>query len=285
MAFNKIEIFGGCNINYLWSKDNVLTEREINTLAEQGISSPKWDLNTIVLAIFDNSTQASNLNNGNIISYRISKKNIKENILRTVAEVDSFNSKIIDFNVGNNETYKYYVSPIAEIDGKQNFLQVIESQEVTPDWCSWSVIGLKNIDDCIYEADNDNIWTFHLDLEPGEYTPTFSKTFTEGMGRYPKGFSGNTNYIKGQLSCYIGNVNNISEYIDDDVLRVERWVDFCNNDQLKLIRDTKGNVYIGDIETTPYQISDYINGTPTKITFSFIQLDNSKDSMIFKVVS
>lgn len=285
MAYNKIEVFGSCDINYIWSKDKILSDDDINTLSEQAINSPQWDLNTVILPIFNNSTNATSIDNDNIVSYRIQRRNLKENVLRTVANVEKTDSKIIDFNVPDDETYKYYITPVVEGDGVQSFINTVETSEITPNWCSWSVIGLKDIDEGVYEADCDNIWVFHLNLEPGDYTPVFSKTYTEGMGRFPKGFSGSTNYMKGKLSCYIGDINKVSEYINDDASRVEKWTEFCNNGELKLIRDTKGNAYLADIENTSLQISDYINAKPTKLTFDFIQLGEAKEACVFKVVS
>lgn len=284
MAYNKIEIFGRCDINYIWNKNNTLSDDDINTLAQKAIHSPQWDLDTNALAKFNNSTNASSFEEVNVVSYRIQKRNQKENVMRTVANVDKNDVKVIDYNVANDETYKYYVTPVVEINGERVFATTIETDEITPNWSSWSVIGLREIEEDIYEADYNNIWVFGLNLEPGDYTPTFSKAYNEGIGRFPKGFSNSTNYVKGKLSCYMGDIDCVSEYINDDALRIEKWNSFCNNGELKLIRDTKGNVYLADIDTSSFQTSDYVNGKPTTLSFTFIQLGEAKDVCVFKVV-
>lgn len=284
MAFNKIEIYGSCDVNYMWSKDTVLSDSEIDSIVQEGIYSPEWDTESTALAIFNDNLSASNFNNENILYYKIQRKNTRENIMRTVANVDKTETKIIDFNIGNKATYKYYITPILEVDGKEVTGQTIETDEFDTDWCSWSVIGLKTVDEATYEIDDDNIWIFHLNLEAGDYKPVYSKTYTQGMGRFPKGFSGKTNYIKGSLSCYLGEVDKYGDYCNDDVVKNKKWTEFCNNDELKLLRDIKGNVFLVDIEDTSMKVENYINGMPTKISFNFIQLGDAEPISTYKVV-
>lgn len=285
MSFNKIEIYGGCDVNYMWSKDAILSDNEINTIVQKGIYSPEWDTESTALATFNNNLSASNFNNENILYYRIQRKDAKENIMRTVANVDKTQTKITDFNIGNKATYKYYITPIVEIDGKEITGQTIETDEFSTDWCTWSVIGLKTVEENTYEIDEDNIWIFHLNLEAGDYTPVYSKTFTQGMGRFPKAFSGETNYIKGSLSCYSGAVDKFGNYCDDDVIKNKKWAEFCNNGEIKLLRDVKGNVFLVDIENTSMNVETYAKDMPTKISFNFIQLGDAEEVCAYKAVS
>ena len=217
MAFNKLEIFGGCDVNYILNENVELSESIISDLTQNAIHSPEWGVNTELLAIFNDSTNGGNLNNDNIISYRIQKRNIKENIMRTVANVDASDTKIIDFNIANNEVYKYYIVPIIEIDGVREYGRTVETPEISMDWDSWSVIGLRETESNIYEVDYDNIWIFKLNLEPGDYTVNIGKTFSDGIGRFPKSFTNSNNYVKGKLSCYMGDINCVSEYINDEI--------------------------------------------------------------------
>ena len=285
MAFNKIAIYGSGDVNYVWSKDTILSEDEINIIVQEGICSPEWDTSSTMLATFNDDLSGSDFGNNNVIYYKIQRKNVKENIMRAVANVDKSETKVIDFNIGNKATYKYYITPVIEADGKEVTGQTIETDEFNTEWCSWSVIGLKTIENDVYEIDDNNIWIFHLNLEPGDYKPVYSKTFTQGMGRFPEGFSGETNYIKGSLSCYIGEVDKFGDYCNDDVVKNKKWAEFCNNDEMKLLRDVKGNVFLVDIEDTSMKVENYVNGMPTKISFNFIQIGDAEHVCVYKAVS
>ena len=285
MVFNKIEIYGGGDINYMWSKDTAISNEEISSLSQQGVCSPEWDTNSTALATFNNNLSASNFNDNNIIYYKIQRRNMKENVVQTVANTKKTDMKIMDFNIGNKSTYKYYITPIVEVDGKETSIQTIETNEFKTDWCSWSVIGLHMVDEKTYQIDEDNIWVFHLNLDAGDYKPVYSKTYAQGMGRYPRGFSGETNYIEGSLSCYLGNVNKSGNYDDDDIDKLKKWTEFCNNGDMKLIRDIKGNVFLADIKDTSLKVENYVNDNPTKISFDFIELGDSKSVCAYKVVS
>lgn len=284
MAFNKIEVFGDCDVNYVWSKDNKLTEAEIETMSQNGIHSPEWDYNSIALATFNDSLSASSFENEDIVGYRIQRKNIKDNVMKTVAEVGGDNTGVVDFNIANNATYKYYITPVLSKDNETVLGQTVETDELNTSWDSWSIIGLKEVGEKQYEIDNDNIWVFHLNLEAGDYKPVYSKTFVNGFGRFPKGFSGETNYLKGSLSCYVGAVNKFGDYDNDDANKDKKWREFCNNGDLKLLRDLKGNVFLVDIEDTTQKIESYANDMPTKLSFNFIQLGDADDICAYEVV-
>ena len=285
MAFNKIEIYGGGDINYVWSRDTAVSNEEINSIVQNGVCSPEWGVDSIALATFNNNLKASNFNNDNILCYKIQRRNIKENVVKTVANIDKIDTKIIDINIGNKATYKYYITPMVEIDGKEVVGQTLETKEFNTNWHCWSVIGLHLVDGNTYIIDDNNIWKFHLNLEAGDYKPVYSKTYTNGMGRYPKGFSGETNYIKGSLSCYLGDVDKFGSYKNDDVDKLKQWREFCNNGEMKLIRDIKGNVFLADIEDTSLKPEHYANGDPTKISFNFIELGDAEKVCAYKVVS
>ena len=284
MIFNNIEVYGGCDINYVLSKEEILSEDQIKALENNAIQSPEWDVATRLCAIFNDTTNGSNIDSEEITSYHIQKKSLTENIMRTVAKVDGGISSIIDFNVANRETYKYYITPLSEKNNSLITYNILDTPNISMDWSSWSIVGINQIKDNVYEVDDDNIWMFYLNIESKKRSVELSKEYQAGFNRFPKVFSYNTNYVKGSMTCYLGNIDNRSEYIDDDAQKIEKWNAFCCNQQLKLLRDTKGTVYLVDIESTSFTPEEYANGSPTKITFNFVQIDTAVDKSIFKAV-
>ena len=277
MGFSTLKINGNCDVNYVWSKRADLNSEDINTIANNGIYSPLWDNQTVMLATFSNTLNASNIS-GTIYGYLIHRQKSNENIRYKVAEVDSTITNIKDFNIGNKASYQYFITPIYINNGQKSLGDPILTDSIQTDFNSWSVISLSpTSDENIYTVDVNDIWNFYIDTKSGSFANKDDKIITKGLGQFPKMYIGKTNYLTGSLSCLIGNVNCEAKYYDDDIEKLESWRDFCNNGKLKLLRDPKGHIIPCEITDISYENDDKYEELPTTISFNFTQLADNKN--------
>lgn len=62
----------------------------------------------------------------------------------------------------------------------------------------------------------------------------------------------------------------------------EQWVNFCNNGNLKLLKDIRGNKYLVDIVDTPtFETMDETVQQATTISFNWVEVgDTNKIAVI-----
>ena len=283
MAFSTLKINGNCDVNYVWSKRSNFNSEDIENIANNGIYSPLWDTQTVMLATFSNTLNASNIS-GTIYGYLIHRQKLNENIRYKVAEVDSTITKIKDFNIGNRANYQYFITPIYMNEGQKSLGEPILTDTIQTNFNSWSVIALSpTTEENVYIVDVNNIWDFYIDTDGGSFSIKDDKTVTTGLGQFPKIYIGKTNYLTGSLSCLIGNVNCEAKYYDDDIEKLERWREFCNNGKLKLLRDLKGHIIPCEITDASYENDDKREELQTTISFNYTQLDDYKNISVYSI--
>lgn len=283
MGFSTLKINGNCDVNYTWSKKAYLTTEYVESIAQNGIYIPEWDGDTIMLATFSNTLNASNIS-GTIYGYLIHRQKSNETVRYKIAEVNSTITNIKDFNIGNRATYQYFITPIYMNDGVKSLGEPILTDSIQTDFNSWSVIGLApTIDENVFVVDVDNIWSFYIDIDGGTFSVNEDKTITTGLGKFPKTYVGETNYITGSLSCLIGNVSCEGKYYDDDIEKLEKWRNFCNNGKLKLLKDRKGHIIPCEITDVSYENDDKFDELQSSISFNFTQLEDSKNISAYSI--
>lgn len=285
--YTKITAYGGQTINYIHTKSGIDSSSDINTFNNSGFTKPIWTNKTIALSTFQGTDiSASSLNSLlDIVGYKIYRKNKIENILYYVGTFDSDKVKISDYNICNGRTYQYYIYPIYLIDGVEQIGNPIITDYTTTDWEYWSIIGTKETSEKnVYIVDTDNIWTFGLSVKSNGTTPQIDKTIYNGLYRFPRISQGKRNYKEGGISCYFGDVDNVTgEYINDTTELVDKWIEFVNNGELKLLKDIKGDVIPCDIKDSQYQYSDEFIQIPITLSFNYIQLDDMKNISVYGV--
>ena len=61
---------------------------------------------------------------------------------------------------------------------------------------------------------------------------------------------------------------------------MEKWNEFCSNDQLKLLKDRKGHKYIVDITSSSSNTIDETREQATVVTIEWTQVDNADEFVI-----
>lgn len=282
MAYDILKIHGDGDINYVMCSTLELTDADIATLQENGLNSPEWNSDTIMLAKFHEDTNASSYTiSKDVIGYKIQRYEIEYNKLYEVASLDNEQLYFEDYNLRNNKSYQYRIVPIYLKDGTEVLGSPISTESVFIDWCEWSVIGTKPTrEKNKYVVDYDNIWTFGCNVSPEPIRPVYNKNYLTGFGQYPRAVQGQENYLEGGLSCLIGDVK-CEGYIGDNIDTIEKWRAFCNNGELKLLRDLKGHVIPCSIKDTTYDINYSVLEQITTISFNYVQLMDKSDISVY----
>ena len=127
----------------------------------------------------------------------------------------------------------------------------------------------------IYSIDENNIWQFDLQMQNGGITQNLNKTTYNTFGKYARTNKSNNNYASGSLSCLFGEVSNFVYYEDAD--KLEKWSEFINNGNMKLLKDIKGNAWIIDIIESNVKPDDNFLEIPSTLSFSWVQLNSTLD--------
>lgn len=187
-------------------------------------------------------------------------------------------------------------------------------------WDSFSICAIEETDvDGIFSPVGD-VWTFKGNLSMGAITQNRSVTVWNTLGKLPKAGVGVTNYATGTISCLLGNMKNISinrcvpdnydsngnkitniSYRSDELRYTERynttyeysrenelyekWLEFCADSRLKLLKDIKGNKWIVQIVDSPTnQINISSQEQMTTINFNWTQVEDDNIISIIKVL-
>lgn len=169
----------------------------------------------------------------------------------------------------------------------------------------WSIVNLIPVredsqigmDINTYIADTDNVWMFKYQVENGSLTQNVSKNELSTLGQYPKIGIGRKNFLSGSVSCYLGSeIIPLSKvgYIErtpasrsvplstnEKAYMVEKWRELVATGTPKLLRDTKGQSWIVQIMDGTTTTNEAISIKPDTINFSWRQIADTNDAIIY----
>lgn len=169
----------------------------------------------------------------------------------------------------------------------------------------WSIVNLIptqedsqiGMDIDTYVVDTDNIWMFKYQVENGSLTQNISKNEFSTLGQYPKIGIGRKNFLSGAVSCYLGSEiiplskvgyiertpasKNVPLSTNEKAFMVEKWRDLVATGTPKLLRDTKGQSWIVQIMDGTTTTNEAISIKPDTINFSWRQVADTSDVIIY----
>lgn len=158
------------------------------------------------------------------------------------------------------------------------------SNEVTPTWDSWRISSLildDNVDNKFY-VDPLFSWDMPLNFEPSAIQYNNGKAYTERFSKYPlinKGYSG---YLQGSIKFLYGDEEILcktGEYSNPSIIR-EKWIEFVDGSDYKLLSDTHGHNMIVDISNLSFEYDETVIGAPMYISFEYIQVADTENVII-----
>lgn len=272
-SYNKATLYGQSYVDYLWIKNKVDTQTEIDSTLSYTYK-PEWDDNTLLLANFDDTLGGGNISSltDNILYWQIYRKKPEDTALTFICKVPASQYKLVDFNVLNNTEYQYTIFAETETTISAPFEQV---GYINTHWWNWSLVGLQESETTgLYYADSDNVWLFDTELNSSSLDQNIAKYVMDNFTRYPSVSSGLKNYMTGSITAYLSNVDIQAGKYEDTVTQYNAFVEFIAQPTPKLLRDRKGNGWI--VSTTDAN-AQYIDESPqqiTRVSFGFTQLND-----------
>ncbi len=274
-AYNKATLYGDSMVDYIWVHNKVDSQSEINQTLGYTYE-PKWDANTFLLALFNNTLNGGNVTSvgDKILYWQVYKRKRGEATLRFLARVPASQYALYDFNAVNNAEYQYilfaetaeYISAPLQQDGY-----------TVTSWWNWSLTKLtkSETDDKIYYADSKNVWLFDTEVQSGALQQNLDKATIENFTQFPKISTGKKNYLTGSISAFLSNPHN-ARY-EDTIEQYNAFIDFIADENPKLLKDRKGNGWIVDTTSNQMQYNDVTAEQITTVNFDFVQLDDLDD--------
>ena len=274
-AYNKATLYGDSMVDYIWVHNKVDSQSEINQTLRYTYE-PKWDANTFLLALFNNTLNGGNVTSvgDKILYWQVYKRKRGEATLRFLARVPASQYALYDFNAVNNAEYQYilfaetaeYISAPLQQDGY-----------TVTSWWNWSLTKLtkSETNDKIYYADSKNVWLFDTEVQSSALPQNLDKATIENFTQFPKISTGKKNYFTGSISAFLSNPHN-ARY-EDTIEQYNAFIDFIADENPKLLKDRKGNGWIVDTTSNQMQYNDVTAEQITTVNFDFVQLDDLDD--------
>lgn len=212
-------------------------------------------------------------------TFSVYREDNSSGIINKVVSISNGSLGTYDYNIANNNEYRYY---IYQDEDEVSSLPNISSNIIT-NWREWSITDIVRDDDNpnLFRADVQNIWKLFLNLDSGTLTNNINKTVYPNLTKYPKISLGKQNYASGSITCLLGEIVN-ETYTEWAGMR-DAWVKFCNNGNLKLLKDIRGNKYLVDIVDTPtFNTMDETTQQATIVSFNWIEIGDSTEIAVIE---
>ena len=246
-------------------------------------------------------------------NYTVYRKTPEQNYYDFVCVMKNGDYLFYDYNISNNNYYAYLCS--IEIQTGPNtppiylIYQTLDEEKnieyTYTNWNQWSLCDIEETeDDKIYNK-TGRVWNFICNITDEELVYNNSVTIWDTLGKYPKISLGKKEYTGSTFSGFLGEVVDFSEYKDNqnyktkydyteridktnrysrEMEKLKEWKEFCNNGNLKLLKDIKGNTWIIQITDSP---TAYINPLSyqliTTITFNWVEVMSRDDISIINI--
>lgn len=276
MELENITLYGNLSIDFFHMEEQSINNE--NIFVSNYI--PKLTNNSKALITFDNDNNNLNGISDSALDYTFSvyREENSSNKLKNITRIKDGRLSIIDYNIVNQRNYKYHI--FKEDDNIISATNI--SNDIDTCWWNWSITGLTKSDtiDNEYLVNPNDIWLFNLNVDSADVVRNFNKTEYKNLTKYPKFSIGKSNYASGSLTCLIGQIRN-NKYLDTPEM-LDVWNEFCNNSQLKLLKDRKGHKMLVEIVDSSSNVLDETQEQATTINFSWKQLGDTNDMTIIE---
>lgn len=230
---------------------------------------PEWTGDTSFLNNFNNNINMNNVpsNLGEIEYFSVYKYSETDKILTHVGDFLLEQDGLLDYSIRNRTTYQYVIFAVTS-DYMSN---AITLPPVTTRWDCWSIANIIDTKtDGVYSIDTNSIWAFNTNLTSGGYTQNIDTYTYDNFTQFPKISKGEKNYYTGTLTAYLNNIQSMPYY--DTVEMQDKFCEFINSPNLKLLKDRKGNCLIVQTTGNSFAVQDNAREQMITVSFNFTQV-------------
>lgn len=305
--------------NSLIDVDLIKIDQNLNQTYEQAVTNKEnMNTTTTLFNTFDGVIDAQYFSPEDPVggaSYTVYRRTPEQTYYDFVCVMTNGDYIFYDYNVKNNNYYHYLCS--IEIETSTGpYYTIYQNRDENGDlayihtlWDEWSICDIVEGDpdenNTIAYIKSGPIWKFKANLEQEDLTQNTSVTIWDTLGAYPKISIGQKNYDSGSVTCLLGEVTEFTNYDEEEnatkhynytekinlnnrysreMERLEAWREFCNNGNLKLLKDVKGNAWIVQITENPHRnINVKVHSMPTTISFDWVEVENIEGQAIIKI--
>lgn len=231
-----------------------------------------------------------NNNNDVRISYNASKPALIEredlNTMETNRVIFGY-QPAHDYLVASNKSYQYNLIDLVQVDGAWKYGSKYTSSVLNPVWCNWAIYSLEQHRNLSSAEPNrvtvrvTGLWKLFINAEESEITQNLNRYTHTGYYSKPKITVNDNNYISGSFTCSLSQINPVDSKITDDVYKLQEWRKFISENEMFLLKNPKGDVWVVGITDNPTTKCDYSNKLmQTTINFTFTECMDVKDIAI-----
>lgn len=221
----------------------------------------------------------------------------------------------IDYLVANNKSYDYLISKSVaegvEYNPANEFKPYAFKNAANTSWDGWTITAIYPCESDYIDDTIDNIrqkkkntsplesfvcnktpykvgdtWTFVASIDSGEIINNVNRNLHVGTSRYPTVTRGSNNYQSGSFSADLLTIECPTEEIYDNIQKVNKWIEFINDDCLFILKSDKGDVWIVSIsENTSRSYDESVNPILTKVSYSWIEIDDPDNIQIIETAN
>ena len=256
MGYHNIVLPGGQTCDYLYMQSKAVNNDDFKYVASEPSG---WKESTLLFSKFNNNLVAGDSTlTDSITGYEVRRQkgaNAYTEYVGTIKETDDKNAKkyMIDYLVGDNTSYTYYLYPATTISESGVLLSPSITEEVKTDWGYWSLLVVDETEeeDVFYL---NKMFKFELNLTTDDMNNNAVVSVIQNFTKYPTIQYGTSNYWSSSLQALCGFIScNDTEYIQTPNM-IEELKSLTTDTRRKFLKDIDGNVWEVKI-TAPINIS------------------------------
>jgi uncharacterized protein (DUF486 family) len=263
--YTKETFYGESVIDSIEIKDINLSESDIFSIDSE---VTEFNVNTILLANFENTLEAGNLVSGfsmPAVGYRVRRKIEGDLLNPTIALINDVNmTSYVDCTVANNQSYIYTVVSIFDDNVNRREGLGLESEAINVSFWGWMLSSL----------DGNTNYNFFIGNESGEINSNKDIKIFENYTKYPAFRIGVREYRNSEFKTMPVTVDSNNNIIFTETY-LKGLVSFLNNGQEKILRSPSNDVIKVVTSNAKYKYLDEIttpeNTQPIEIKFDWFE--------------
>jgi len=262
VAYDKIEIFGDCKIDKVRGLSLALTDEEVDAL--RYIDTYTWSINTFILAEFNNTLVAGNIEGivNPITTWEIYRKESTDTRYELLDSVDVLTESHIDYTARayRNYDYRLFAKNDTEISTP------IDAETIFTDWYHWSLT----------DVESGTVYLFDLDLVSDSISRSQDVTnYDSSFAKYTQTTYGQQDSISGGISATGGTIDcNEADFLNYQREYLTQLGDLINNKKTKILKSRFGDAWVVRTDNFQFKYMDVIQRQLATISFTFRQVDD-----------
>lgn len=256
--YNKTVLLGAAEFDNVHVLNYELDDETIKSISTE----QTFTENTIFLANFENTLEAGNFTNNDvpITSWRIYRKKTNELLYKLLKEILKVpgSSFYIDYTAQSGVEYNYQVFPVSNgIEGNGT-----------------SGGGIMTFDYgwILSDQDEDIVYTFDIELETSDIQTLQDYKKYDNYSQFPSFSFGQKKYREGSLTTMPLTINSNNIDYETTVDTLNNLRDFINNKEQKILKNSKGEIFLCSTYDFSHKYLDKIGDLPFTISFKFTEI-------------